>query len=151
MKRELSAKLTILTKIILPGFWMLMMGIITLTLFFGVERSGQPSKFMFVGLWLTGAAFFYFTVMKFQKVSVDADFLYVSNFIKEIKIPLSEIYDVTEIVWLRGHPVTIHLKKPSEFGLKITFMPKSQGFKFFKPHPVVPELKEMAKAKSLVG
>lgn len=148
MKRELSTKLTILTKIILPVFSTLVMCLITLTMFLGAEQNNHqpPPKFQMLGATAAVAAFFYFTVMRFMRVHVDEKFLYVSNFLKEISIPLAGIRDVTEIVWLRGHPITIHLRDASEFGSKITFLPKSKGFKFFQPHPVVAELKETAQA-----
>lgn len=145
MKRELSAKLTILPKIILPIFVLFIWSIVTLTAFFSANpRTAQP-KFLFLGLLFVLAAFFYFTVMRFMKVSVDEDFLYVSNYLKEIAVPLSDIVDVTEITWIRGHPVTIHLKTATPFGKKITFMPKPRFFKFFSPHPVVDELRQLAK------
>ncbi len=151
MRRQLSTKLTILAKIVLPGFWLFTIGLITLMAFLGVEpkSTSQPSpKFLLLGMEIVGATIYYFTVMKFMAVAVDERFLFVSNFLKEISIPLSNVSDVTEIVWIRGNPVTIHLRTPSEFGRKITFIPKSKGlFKFFQPHPFVAELKEMAKTK----
>lgn len=104
---------------------------------------------MFFVMLIGGAAAFYFTTGKYKKVSVDDRFLYVSNFLKEIKIPLSEIGDITEIKWVRGHPVTIHLRNESEFGRKITFTPKLRGLRFFSSDPVVEELKEMAGIKYL--
>lgn len=147
MRRKLSAGLTFLAKIIMPGLWIFAWSVITLMMFVGFDERTQPPGFLFFAAGIGSIALLYFTVMKYMKVSTDDRFLYVSNYLKEIAIPLSNIADVTEIVWLRGHPVTIHLKTPSEFGSKITFMPKSQGFKFFQPHPVVGELKEMAKVK----
>ncbi|HKG62400.1 MAG TPA: hypothetical protein VKB05_21745 [Pyrinomonadaceae bacterium] len=82
--------------------------------------------------------------MKF--VTVDDDFLYASNYLREIAIPLWDIYDVTENVWLNIHPVTVHLKHPSEFGDKIVFMPKTR-FWVFASHPVVKDLKQLARSK----
>ena len=78
-------------------------------------------------------------------MSVADGFLYVSNYMKEITVPLTEIYDVTENIWINIHPVTIHLKSPSEFGDKIRFMPKTRFFAWFSSHPIVNELKELAK------
>ncbi len=146
MKRELSSKLTVLTKIILPGSIILTMGIITLTMFLETGASDQPPpKFSLLGMEIFVVTALYLTVMKYKKVFLDDKFLYVSNYLKEIEIPLSNIGDVTEIVWIRGHPVTIHLKTPSDFGSKITFTPKSKGFRFFSANPLVEELKELAK------
>jgi hypothetical protein len=83
-------------------------------------------------------------------VRVDDNFLYVSNYLKEITIPLSQIYDVTENLWINIHPVTIHLKTPSEFGDKIKFMPTVRYFAWFQSHPIVEELKELSAAKQFL-
>lgn len=148
MKRQLSSKLTFLTKIILPAVCITMWTVITLTMFLGFGESRQPlPKFLFLGFSIGGTAILYFTVMKYKAVSIDDDFLYVSNYLKEISIPLSNIRDVTEIRRVRGHPVTIHLQIPSEFGSKITFTPKAKGFRFFSANPLVEELKELARLK----
>lgn len=151
MKRQLSTKLTILAKIILPGLWLFIVGLITLMAFLGLEpkSTSQPlPKFLLLGMLIGGATIYYFTVMKFMAVAVDNRFLYVSNFLKEVSIPLSNVRNVTEIVWLRGNPVTIHLRTPSEFGSKITFIPKSKGFtKSLQSHPVVAELRQMTQTK----
>ena len=144
MKRELSSRLTFVAKIVMPGLWVLVWLVITLTALVGVDRRTAPPPLLFFVLGAVGTAIIYFAVMRYMKVSVDETFLYVSNYSKEIRIPLSDIGDVTEIVWLRGHPVTIHLKRRSEFGSKVRFTPKSQGFRFLSPHPVVGELKALA-------
>jgi hypothetical protein len=67
--------------------------------------------------------------------------------LEEISIPLSEISDVTENVWLNSHPSRYDLKSPSEFGDKIVFMPKVRVFAFFSSHPVVSELTELARTR----
>jgi hypothetical protein len=85
-----------------------------------------------------------FDAARLKYVTVDDDYLYVSNFLKEIAIPLWDIDDVTENAWLKTHPVTVHLKHPSEFGDKIVFMPKIQ-FWGFASHPVVKELKQLSR------
>ena len=113
------------------------------------ESKNAPPKFIFLLGWIIGIAFFYWACIRLKAVSVDDNFLYVSNYLKEITIPLSNIYDVTENRWLNIHPVTIHLKSPSEFGDKIIFMPKVRVFSFFSSHPVVAELKELARMKSM--
>ena len=129
-------------------FWIPFWGFGTLTSFF-VEAGGPkaPPKWIFLFGWLVGCVFIYWLCIRLKEVSVDDDFLYVSNYRKEIAIPLSEIYDVTENVWVNIHPVTIHLRSPSEFGDKIVFMPTTRFFAFFSPHPVVNELKELARSR----
>ena len=90
----------------------------------------------------------YRTTMRYKKVAIDDSFLYVSNYRKEITIPVSNIGDVTEIKWVRTRPITIHLKNASEFGRKIVFTPKPNGFRIFAANPIVAELKELGKTDS---
>ena len=96
-------------------------------------------------VYAAGIYVMYRTTMRYKKVSIDDEFLYVSNYRKEIKIPLSDISDVTEIKWIRTRPITIHLKTDSEFGRKIVFTPKMNGFRIFADNPIIAELKESAK------
>jgi hypothetical protein len=136
-------------KVIFPVFWITVTGVGIVAMFFAGEVKNAPPKLMFLLIWILAIAFMYWTCMVLKAVSVDDDFLYVSNYIKEISIPLSNIEDVTENRWINIHPVTIHLKSPSEFGDKIIFMPKVRVFAFFSSHPVVAELRELARAKSM--
>ena len=87
-------------------------------------------------------AFWYCVPLK--KVSVANNTLYVSNYRKEIAIPLSEIADVRGNVFTEPQRVTICLSQPSEFGSKIVFMAKHRFFSFWSVHPVVDELKSLA-------
>lgn len=118
----------------------------------GLEGSDAISKWVFLFVWVGGSAFICWNCIRLKEVSVDDNFLYVSNYLKEVSIPLTEIYDVTENAWLNIHPVTIHLKSPSEFGHKITFMPKVRFWSFFNlSHPVVKELKKLARSKNMAA
>lgn len=137
MKRQLSGNLTVLVKIIIPAYWILFWGALGLMMFFSVDERTKPPPGLFFIFAVGGSAIMYFTAMKYMKVSVDDKFLYVSNYRKEISIPLSEIADVTQNVWVRGRPVTIHLKTVSPFGRKIRFLPKSRDLGFLKPNPVI--------------
>lgn len=115
--------------------------------------SSRPSEFlplmiMFPVFVAFGTLAMYLTVMKYKKVAVDDRFLYVSNYRKEITIPLSNIGDVTEVKWVRTRPITIHLKTDSEFGRKIIFTPKWKGFSAFASNPIVAELKELGEFNS---
>lgn len=145
MKRELSSKQTFLLKIILPSLFILMM----MTAFLGIILSSRGGELVilviiFPLIGFVGIFSMYFTVVRYKKVAVDERFLYVSNYRKEIKIPFSEIADVTEIKWIRTRPITIHLKNDTEFGRKIVFMPKFSGFRIFADNPFVAELQELA-------
>ncbi|HMS39915.1 MAG TPA: hypothetical protein PKE69_06805 [Pyrinomonadaceae bacterium] len=145
MKRELSSKQTFFLKIILPIFFTVIFTAAILVIIVS-SKKGEilPLIIIFPLIGLIGIFSMYFTVMRYKKVSVDERFLYVSNYRKEIKIPVSSIADVTETKWVRTRPITIHLKNDSEFGRKIIFTPKMNGFRIFADNPIVAELKESA-------
>ena len=139
-------------KVIFPGFWIPIWGFVTLMAFLGGGKDADPvAKWFVLCALVVGSAFLYWSCIRLKEVSVDDDFLYVSNYLKEISIPLSNIYDVTENVWINIHPVTIHLSSPSEFGDKIIFMPKTRFFALFSSHPVVKELKVLARSKNMTA
>lgn len=145
MKRELSSKQTFLLKIILPICFIAILTAAISVIIFSSEKSEiSPVIIIFPLIGLLGIFSMYFTVMRYKKVSVDERFLYVSNYRKEIKIPVSNISDVTETKWIRTRPITIHLKTESEFGRKIVFTPKMNGFRVFADNPIIAELKESA-------
>ena len=148
MRRRLSSLQTFLTKIIFPVFCVFVGGIVILGMFLNefAEHVAPPWPLLFG--WLIGTGFIYRSCIRLKAVSIDENFLYVSNYLKEVSIPLSEIYDVTENRWLNIHPVTIHLRSPSDFGDKIIFMPRVR-FSFLDSHPVVGELKKLARSTDL--
>jgi len=149
MRRELSSKQTFFLKIILPIFFIALITAATFGIIFS-SRSGEilPVIIMFPLIGFVAIFSMYFTLMRYKKVSVDDEFLYVSNYLKETEIPVSDIAGVTEIKWIRTRPITIHLKNDSEFGRKIVFMPKFNGFRIFADNPIVAELKELSKTKA---
>ena len=136
-------------KIVMPALWVPMFGTGALTMLIGNIEHGEngPPKLLFLFAWIAGAIFVYWSCVRLKAVSVDEHYLYVSNYLKEIVIPLSEIEDVTENKWINIHPVTVHLKSGSEFGQRIMFMPTVRFFGFGS-HPVVNELKELARVQA---
>jgi len=131
--------------VLLPSLGISFFSIGVISAFLGNDSraSAAPPTFFLFAAWILGTAFLYWFCARLKSVSIDGEFLHVSNYLKEIAIPLSNIYFVTENKWVNIHPVTIHLRTPSEFGNKITFMPKTRLFPFFGSHPVVKELKAL--------
>ena len=148
MRTRLSSLQTFWTKVVFPAVWIPLFGLAPLIGFLGQPEASDASvKWTFLFAWLAGTAFIYWSCIRLKAVSLDGSHLYVSNYLKEISIPLTEVSDVTENVWLNIHPVTIHLRSPSEFGDKIVFMPKVRFFAFFSSHPVVGNLKQAVRAR----
>jgi len=91
-----------------------------------------------------GTAFILWGGAGLKRVRLDSTSLYVSNYMKEITVPLNMIADVTENRWINIHPVTVHFRVNTEFGQKITFMPTVRFFSIWSSHPIVAELKHLA-------
>lgn len=146
MRRKISSKLTIFHKFILPA--LLLAGILISYIDVSMEKPNTfdlIKELYFIGSAIVGYLFLWFD-LRSKEVSIEGDFLYVSNFSREIKIPLSEIKKVTEFVFLNHDPVTIHLKNETRFGKKIIFIPTYRYFNFFSSHPIVSELRRIANA-----
>ena len=101
---------------------------------------------------LGNIAFLFYTLLLFwplKKVVIDDNNLYVSDFHTEITIPFSEIERVSEFVLSEPRRVTIRLKNPTRFGRKIVFLATYRAFAFFSSHPIVSELRELARRQTL--
>ncbi len=149
MQRNISSKLTFFFKFIFPLLLIpfFIVGHLSIMLDFS-ETTELPKVFVF--LFLIGIiAFIYWFCIRIKKVELLNSSLIVSNYLKEIEIPLSEIDKITENIWMSNHPVTIHLKTSSEFGNKIVFIPTVRLFTFLSSHPIVSELRNLVKSGSL--
>ena len=122
----------------------------------GVNRVSTPALswlFFFVisAIWIL-----FHKVMKkelggLKAVSMDKDFLYVSDAANESSIPLSSIASVTENRWMSSHPITVTFRTPTAFGPEITFTPQPRvtfSLTGYQPsHPVVARLKNAANSR----
>ncbi|MGC2237246.1 MAG: hypothetical protein WA584_13875 [Pyrinomonadaceae bacterium] len=145
MKRVISAKDTFFYKIILPVFFLICAAVLPPAIYL-YDRNGNFVAAVFVFLFLLMSAAIIFVMTKAtKKLSLDGNFLYVSNYRKEIIVPLSNI---EKILWFSDmRPTMIYLKTPSEFGKKINFFPNVKATSW-KSNPIVEELKELAKIKN---
>jgi len=154
MLRTLSSKQTFITKIIFPAFSIAGFGLFPLALWQGDLHTAddalppEPVKWLLLAAWIAGTAFILWLCAGLKRVRVDATSLYVSNYLREITVPLNMIAEVTEDRWSNIHPVTVHFRTTTEFGQKVTFMPVTRFFWLWSSHPVVAELKQLADCDS---
>lgn len=87
--------------------------------------------------------------LRLKKVAVDDRHLYVSNFVREIAIPLADIESVSESWLIQPKLIYIGLKAESLFGRTIVFAPPVRLFSQFRHHPVADELKQMMQASPM--
>jgi hypothetical protein len=126
-ERTLSSAWTFWTKFLFPAIWILAFGYGTF-----LWSGGPPqTSFVFLVVWIV------------KRVRMDERQLYVSNYIQEIQIPFSAITEVKQNRWINSRPITIYFRDATQFGDKVTFMPK-QRIQFWSVDPVVNELKRLA-------
>jgi hypothetical protein len=149
--RNLSSAWTFFTKFVLPVIWIAAFGSAALSLWLGIlsGRNSNPPpaelRFVFLGMWIVGSGLILWMSAGLKRVRVDERGLLVSNYLREISIPFSAILDVRQNRWVNSRPVTIYLREATEFGDRITFMPKRRiSFEFWRVDPVVDELKQLA-------
>jgi hypothetical protein len=148
---ELSSGWTFWTKFILPVIWISGFGLGTVAIWFddfhglGNEPPPLAMKFWFLGLSLAGSSFLLWSCAGLKRVRVKQRQLVISNYIREICVPLTAVRDVSQNRWLNGRPVTIYLRGATAFGDRVTFMPKHYVvFRFWRVDPIVDELKQAA-------
>jgi len=149
MRRTISSALTQLYKVIFPTFWIGGFALGTVLMFIPAKFRGIPGtvgefhdeKWQFLAITLVGALVLWRTCMPLKRVELDGSSLYISNFQKEIVVPLAEVMEVKENRWINIRPVTIRFRSRTDFGQSITFMPKTEWLLFFSPHPIVQELR----------
>ncbi len=84
-------------------------------------------KWAFLAVLIVGSLSIWWSSVRLKRVRVDGKTLYVSNFRKEIAVPLGIVERVSENRWINIHPMTLYLRGPTDFGDKIVFMPKTRG------------------------
>ena len=142
LPRTISSAQTFFTKFVLPGLWIPIFGGVVVAAWLGL----LPPEMKVAGLlaWLVGATIMWRTCARLKRVRLGDGALYISNYSIEIRVPVSEIEEVTENRWINIHPVTIRFRNETEFGSRITFMPKVRMFGLWRSHPIVAELRELA-------
>ena len=101
----------------------------------------EKIRWIFLAATVGGSAFILAIVAPLKRIAMDDENLYVSNYRREIVIPLRDVESVTENRWINIHPVTLHLRRESEFGSKIIFMPPARWFNF-PSHPIVKTIRD---------
>jgi len=82
--------------------------------------------------------------LRIKKVAIEGEYIYVSNYVKEIRVSLAGINKVSQSYLATPKLVHLAFKDPILFGKKISFIPQANSILSpYKSHPVVDELLEM--------
>jgi hypothetical protein len=142
-ERTLSSDWTYTMKFIFPVVWILGFGVGSAVLWSKAATDTATPPFGFFVAWIAATAFIFWTHLGLKRIRVDDRQLYVSNYLREMSVPFRAIADVKQNRWLSTKPITIYFKDATEFGDKVTFMPK-QRFAFWSEDPTVGELRKLA-------
>jgi hypothetical protein len=148
MARDISSRATFYAKVIFPLLWLTLVGFIMVLAFVDRSNANSSLEWGLLFFWLFALLCFCFMSFPLKAVKLDGDQLLVSNYRKQIQVPLSNVEGVSQL----GSFVTLTLKCASEFGDEIRFMTrfdlKSDFLTLgFGQHPVVKELKQLAGIK----
>lgn len=136
MKKRLSTSMTFFWKYIFPPVWLGGFGIGTIGAISTLGINGLP---FLIGL-IFGFGLIYYVCIRAKKVDIDDNFLYISNFRKNIQVPLENVKNVSDNVLLSPRPIFIEFHNITEFGKKIMFIGYTEMFLFFSDHPAVKEI-----------
>jgi hypothetical protein len=140
MKKKLSSDFTPLYK----SLWLVFaVGAVILAFVSDMPING---RFLFFMSWMIGTFIFWALFYDLRSVEVDANFLYAKNGRIAAAIPLSTVKSVQqEWLMLRYPVIVVKLKIPTRLGSEIKFIPYYAFTWFYRQHPLVNELKHLAK------
>jgi hypothetical protein len=151
MRRKLSSRQTALAKFAIPAT-IYAAAAALLIIFFAVPLlSEEPfsSGGALISLVVAGVLIRWGSAyVPLKAVSLDGRHLLVSNYRKEIAVPLSEVEQVAEVKQFEQKLVVLSLKRPTEFGREIKFLPRAQP-RLWKEHSVVGELRGLMESRGI--
>jgi hypothetical protein len=145
MARLISTSVTVIYKLIFVPLGISFFILCTILL---ITQEGSRwfffKSWVFLALWNVPVLLF---CLPLKEVIIEGNQLVVSNFVKKLRINASNIVDVTQRSWCGFYSrfVRIHFKNPTVFGDKISFIPKMYLIAIGNQHPIVDELRQLAR------
>ena len=146
--RILSSRATLAYKIGLLGpcvAWLLYLPIV-------LRMLPPEAKWVSLVFTATGLAVFigvYLLVGRARRVEWVGNTLIVSSMNKTLEIPIHDVVNVNGIPFSRPECLWLDLRRPSELGSRIYFLPPQRWFKLFSRHPIEAELRSIVEAQTV--
>jgi hypothetical protein len=142
--QRLSSNLTLFFKVFLPIMWLVFFGATTLAFFAGRSagmgfEAPLTLKLVMLVIFLSGAAFLYFTLLNLKRVELGPEGAFVSNYFTHLKYKIEDVESITVTSFLILSVATLRLKSAGTFGQNIRFIPSGSNFRPF--WDAYPELK----------
>jgi hypothetical protein len=130
---QVSTNLTLFLKIFLPVFYLVFFGSFVGALWiqdyeYVGSIEGDSLRYGATFLYLAIIAVIYFSVFKLKRVEMDADQVYVTNYVKHFKYGRENVEKITVSPVPFFRLITITFKKPGRFGKSVKFIPSMARF-----------------------
>lgn len=106
------------------------------------ELPPDSMRWIFLGVWLIVSAYLVWFAWRLRRVSLQDGMLIVSNYFREVSVPVADISKVKQSYMSNPPTINIHLDHPTELGQRILFVPAGSGG-CFSEHSITTELKEI--------
>ncbi len=134
--RQLSSSWTLILRIFLPTIWLAFFGTFFLTLMFTnrTDMGSFSTSYFKMGLLAFVVIFlvvFYNTLFRLKRVDADKEFLYVTNYFKNVRYPHADVDKIELSKGFLFHYGTMFLKGKGSFGDKIIFIVSRKRLELF--------------------
>ena len=145
-RRRISSRWTLFHKVIFPVAWIGMFTVGTTIMFLApgdTSNEFRTMRWLLVAITIIGAWLILTLALPLKHVDVGDASFFVSDRSREIEIPFRDVARVTGSRLVNPPRVTLHLRKPCEFGDRVVFLPPLRLVSGWKSHPVVKELERL--------
>ena len=143
--QDLTSRLTFGYKFVYPPLGIGFFASYTLAMFIAPDVVGLAKAPLWLRWYMAGAtvlvaAYIYRTFIQLKVVSRDGTDFVVSNYWRTIRVPMRDVERVSGHMLTGPELISLHFRRPTEFGSKIMFMPKQRAWGGFTRHPLVKQL-----------
>lgn len=146
-KSEISSVWTFFAKFLFPLPFVIFSFSIVFSAWFGnhlpthIEISSSQMKYLSLYFPIIFIGVPVLLCGRLKRLRLDRENLYISNYFKEVVVPIANIKEVEEHLGLRLAPTRIYFRQATSFGSEIYFIPRDT-FLPWRPSLVVAELRK---------
>ena len=143
---QLSSRRTFIAKYVAPVLWIGGIGSLAVILLLHpqVATNAPGSRWSLLIAWLGGGVLVVRHAVRLKRVRVDGDFLLISNYFHETRVPINTLVDVQQGGGF-DDTVTLEFQDPNPFKGAVAFIPaRPRGLMVWRDNRVVSELRQLA-------
>ena len=137
--RVLSSRATPIYRVFTPLAWFVLWVLVASFL-----DAASARYEIFLGVAVLGACLFFWHGSRLRKVILDRDTLIISNYSRDVSVPLTSISQVKGSRWAKTKDIIITFDHDIGFGDKVVFVPKTRWLWPWQEHPIAAEMRKLA-------